>query len=154
MSLPPCNDNINTIKQLAAQFTSLTLLEEGKTMDDVRHRLSQDFIPTLKTGACYWPFIGALNSAFIPVLSRPAFSSFTGVFWNVYISYQANHNGMEVGDVGVVYTRKRTGENGATREIVGAEALAMIAGEDDNAAQEEGSREKLALVRRTSAVSM
>ena len=72
-------------------------------MDDVRRKLSHDFAPTLKNGLCYWPLVGMLNAAFVPVLSRPAVSSFAGVFWNVYISYQANHNGMEVGELSVVY---------------------------------------------------
>lgn len=68
-------------------------------MDDVRRKLSRDFWPTLKAGLCYWPIIGMFNSRFVPVMNRPAFSSFAGVFWNVYISYQANNDGMDVGEV-------------------------------------------------------
>lgn len=68
-------------------------------MDDVRRKLSRDFLPTLKVGMSYWPIIGMLNSRFVAVMNRPAFSSFAGVFWNVCISYQANNDGMDVGDV-------------------------------------------------------
>ncbi|CAN0469203.1 unnamed protein product, partial [Laminaria digitata] len=112
----------NNQKQLASQFASLTLLEEGKTMDDVRRKLSHDFAPTLKNGLCYWPLVGMLNAAFVPVLSRPAVSSFAGVFWNVYISYQANHNGMEVGELSVVYplTEAESPRAALRSKIVGA----------------------------------
>lgn len=85
-------------------------------MDDVRRKLSHDFVPTLKNGLCYWPLVGMLNSAFVPVLSRPAMSSFAGVFWNVYISYQANHNGMEVGELSVVYPSTEEAES-AVRSV-------------------------------------
>eukprot|EP00903_Cladosiphon_okamuranus_P018173 g16720.t1 len=90
---------------LAAQFTSLTLLEKGKNLNDVTRKLSQDFVPTLKNAVVFWPVVSVFNSLFVPLLSRPMFSSFMGVFWNVYISYQANHNGMEVGEMSVVYPR-------------------------------------------------
>lgn len=95
----------HTRQQLAAQFTSLTLLEKDKNMSDVYRKLSRDFMPTLKNAVLFWPLVSVVNSAFVPVLSRPMFSSFMGVFWNVYISYQANHNGMEVGEMSVLYPR-------------------------------------------------
>ncbi|CAM9338442.1 unnamed protein product [Ectocarpus fasciculatus] len=116
---------------LAAQFASLTLLEEGKTMGDVRNKLSRDFTPTLKNAILFWPVVSVINSTFVPVLSRPVFSSFVGVFWNVYISYQANHNGMEVGELSVVYPaegQKEEEEEEATlgRAVVaGAAAVAL-----------------------------
>lgn len=77
--------------QLAVQFASLTLLEEGKTMEDVRCRLSEDLGPTIKIGICYWPTVGILCSRFVPVMNRPGVSSIAGLFWNIYISHQANH---------------------------------------------------------------
>lgn len=92
---------------MAAQFTSLTLLEKDKDMSDVYRKLSGDFLPTLKNALLFWPMVSVVNSAFVPVLSRPIFSSFMGVFWNVYISYQANHNGMEVGEMSVMYPRSQ-----------------------------------------------
>lgn len=76
-------------------------------MSDVYRKLSRDFLPTLKNAVLFWPLVSVVNSVFVPVLSRPAFSSFMGVFWNVYISYQANHNGMEVGELSVVYPRSQ-----------------------------------------------
>ena len=162
-------------QKLASQFTSLTLLEESKTMDDVRRKLSHDFVPTLKNGLCYWPLVGMLNAAFVPVLSRPAMSSFAGVFWNVYISYQANHNGMEVGDLSVVYPLT---EAESARAAVRSEGGAMFAsasgggavsssteggvdakgkessGEEGGPASGRGYVKKGNLVRRATAVSM
>ncbi|CAM9149632.1 unnamed protein product [Pylaiella littoralis] len=103
---------------LAAQFTSLTLLEKGKNGDDVYRKLSRDFVPTLKNALLFWPLISVVNSALIPVLSRPIFSSFAGVFWNVYISYQANHNGMDVGELSVVYSQTEEREGVLTKVVV------------------------------------
>lgn len=86
-------------------------------------KLSRDFMPTLKNGLMFWPLISVVNSAFVPVLSRPIFSSFAGVFWNVYISYQANHNGMDVGEVSVVYSQTEETES----VLAKAEATAVAA---------------------------
>lgn len=169
----------NQTKQLASQFASLTLLEEGKTMDDVRRKLSRELVPTLKNGVCYWPLVGMLNSAFVPVLSRPAMSSFAGVFWNVYISYQANNNGMEVGELSVVYPSTEAAEstraalrsevgpkfasNGGGGEKVSVSAKGGVDSQGKNASGEEedpaaGGRgcvkKKSNLVRRTTVVSM
>ncbi|CAB1103441.1 unnamed protein product [Ectocarpus sp. CCAP 1310/34] len=128
---------------LAAQFASLTLLEEGKTMGDVRTKLSRDFTPTLKNAILFWPVVSVINSTFVPVLSRPVFSSFVGVFWNVYISYQANHNGMEVGELSVVYPaeQKEEGEEEAA-VVTGAAAIALA----------EKAAEKQAIAAATAAV--
>lgn len=71
-------------------------------MNDVHEKLSRDLLPTVLNAFCYWPVVSVINTLFVPVISRPAMSSFAGVFWNVYISYQANHNGMEIGEVSEV----------------------------------------------------
>ncbi|CAN0473642.1 unnamed protein product, partial [Ectocarpus sp. 12 AP-2014] len=103
----------------------------------------RDFTPTLKNAILFWPVVSVINSAFVPVLSRPVFSSFVGVFWNVYISYQANHNGMEVGELSVVYPAEQkeeaavvTGaaavalaEKAAEKQAVAAAMAAVLAGE-------------------------
>lgn len=145
-------------------------------MDDVRRKLSHDFLPTLKNGLCYWPLVGVLNSAFVPVLSRPAMSSFAGVFWNVYISYQANHNGMDVGEVSVVYplteaesaraSLRSEGGGGLASDSGGGEVSASTkggvvdskgndsSGEEGGPAGGRGGVKKGNLVRRTTAVSM
>lgn len=147
-------------------------------MDDVRRKLSHDFAPTLKNGLCYWPLVGMLNAAFVPVLSRPAVSSFAGVFWNVYISYQANHNGMEVGELSVVYplTEAESAPAALRSKIVGAKFASdggvggavsestkkggVDAKGNDSSGEEgvskggRGDVKKGNLVRRTTAVSM
>ncbi|CAM9241685.1 unnamed protein product, partial [Hapterophycus canaliculatus] len=117
-----------TPPMLAGQFTSLTLLEEGKDMTDVRRKLSRDFLPTLKNALLFWPLVSVLNSKFVPVLNRPVVSSFAGVFWNVYISYQANHNGMEVGELSEVFPLTEQ-EDRALREAGVAAAAAKAAAE-------------------------
>lgn len=93
-------------------------------------------MPTLKNAVLFWPVVSVFNSVFVPVLSRPVFSSFMGVFWNVYISYQANHNGMEVGEASVVY-RRLSQEQGQGQE----EAAALL-----KAALAEKAAEKAAIV--------
>lgn len=133
-------------------------------MDDVRRRLSQDFVPTVKTGLCYWPIVGMFNAAFVPVMNRPAFSSFAGVFWNVYISYQANYHGMEVGEVSIVYPLPAAESVRATRRS--SEEAAVVSGgkviekstssfgKDGNAAKERTGSKIGTIVRRTSVVSI
>lgn len=144
-------------------------------MDDARRKLSHDFVPTLKNGLCYWPLVGVLNSAFVPVLSRPAMSSFAGVFWNVYISYQANHNGMDVGELSVVYPlteaesarvalRSEGGPSFASNSGGGEVSASTKGGVDskgkDSSGEEggpaggRGDVKKGTLVRRTTVVSM
>ncbi|CBJ32920.1 integral membrane protein-like protein [Ectocarpus siliculosus] len=137
---------------LAAQFASLTLLEEGKTMGDVRTKLSRDFTPTLKNAILFWPVVSVINSAFVPVLSRPVFSSFVGVFWNVYISYQANHNGMEVGELSVVYpTEQKEEEEAASRQDAATLGRAVVVGSAAVALAEKAA-EKQAVAAATAAV--
>lgn len=129
--------NTHHPQQLAAQFTSLTLLEKDKNMSDVYRKLSRDFLPTLQNAVLFWPLVSVVNSVFVPVLSRPIFSSFMGVFWNVYISYQANHNGMEVGEMSVVYRRLTQEQGQGQEEIALVEAVA--------AEEKEKTAEKVAV---------
>lgn len=102
-------------------------MEKDKNLGDVHRKLSRDYMPTLKNALLFWPLVSVINSAFVPVLSRPIFSSFAGVFWNVYISYQANHNGMEVGEVSVVYPQGDEEAAGGESELAGALLLAKKA---------------------------
>jgi len=121
---------------LAAQFAALTLLEKDKNLNDVHRKLSRDYMPTLKNALLFWPMVSVVNSAFVPVLTRPIFSSFVGVFWNVYISYQANHNGMEVGEVSGMYSQERGEEEegaGAEGELASALLLAKKAAAETTA---------------------
>ncbi len=121
---------------MAAQFAALALLEKDKNLTDVHRKLERDYVPTLKNALLFWPLVSVVNSAFVPVLSRPIFSSSVGVFWNVYISYQANHNGMEVGEVSGVYSQEEEGEErraGAEGELAGALLLAKEAAAETTA---------------------
>lgn len=122
---------------MAAQFAALTLLEKDKNLDDVHKKLSRDYVPTLKTALLFWPLVSVVNSAFVPVLSRPIFSSSVGVFWNVYISYQANHNGMKVGEVSAIYSQEAVEEQraGVEGELPGALLLAKNAAAQTTAEQ-------------------
>lgn len=123
-------------------------------MGDVRTKLSRDFTPTLNNAILFWPVVSVINSAFVPVLSRPVFSSFVGVFWNVYISYQANHNGMEVGELSVVYPaeQKEEGEEeAANRQDAMTLGRAVVAGAAAVALAEKAA-EKQAVAAATAAV--
>lgn len=159
--------------QTATQFASLTLLEEGKTMEDVRRKLAQDLVPTCLNALCYWPLVSGLNVALVPVMNRPSFSSFAGVFWNIYLSYKANASIVEVGDVPVEY---RLEETDAIRGAVSlsAEKIAVSkvgagasqakggvgndradAGDEEDSPVERAKRSRRGkFVRRTSVVSM
>lgn len=76
--------------QLYAQFFSLTMLEEGKTLQDFHQRVERDCLPTFMRGLCYWPLVGVVNFKFVPVVNRPGVSSIAGLFWSIYLSHRAN----------------------------------------------------------------
>ncbi|CAM9300066.1 unnamed protein product [Chrysoparadoxa australica] len=75
---------------VGSQFTSLTLLEKGKTMDDAISKCDKELVPTLKRGFVYWTVIGGLVYPRIPVTHRPIAGSIAGVLWNGYVSLQNN----------------------------------------------------------------
>ncbi|CAM9636283.1 unnamed protein product, partial [Sphacelaria rigidula] len=79
-----------TLPMLYAQFFSLTMLEEGKTLQDFHQRVERDCLPTFMRGLCYWPLVGVVNFKFVPVVNRPGVSSIAGLFWSIYLSHRAN----------------------------------------------------------------
>lgn len=83
--------------KVAAQLSSLTLLEEGKTADDARRCLARDLVPTMQVGILFWPAVGIMCSRFVPVMNRPAANSVAGLFWSMFMSHRANSGGMEPG---------------------------------------------------------
>jgi Mpv17 / PMP22 family len=93
---------------ISMQFTALTLLE-GKTLKDAAVRVKRDLPATATAGACYWPFIGLAQSRFVPVYNRPAVGSFAGLFWNIYLSHQANI-ALEPVDVDVQFVIKQNAD--------------------------------------------
>jgi Mpv17 / PMP22 family len=93
---------------ISMQFTALTLLE-GKTLKDAAVRVKRDLPATATAGACYWPFIGVAQSRFVPVYNRPAVGSFAGLFWNIYLSHQANI-ALEPVDVDVQFIIKQNAD--------------------------------------------
>ncbi|KAG5190695.1 hypothetical protein JKP88DRAFT_352606 [Tribonema minus] len=80
---------------ISIQFASMTLME-GKGWDAVDRKIRQDLLETTAAGACYWPFVGLLNSRFVPVTNRPVVGSFAGLFWNIYLSHKANESDLVV----------------------------------------------------------
>ncbi|CAM9868679.1 unnamed protein product [Discosporangium mesarthrocarpum] len=83
---------------VAGQFASLTLLDMGKGLADVRVKLEGELVPTLKVSTCFWPLVGIVSFRFIPVINRPAMNGFAGFFWNIYLSHQANHGSLTLGE--------------------------------------------------------
>ena len=150
-------------------------MEGGKSMEDVQHKLFRDLTPTIKNAYCYWPVVSVMNTLFVSVINRPAMSSFAGVFWNIYMSYQANHNGLDLGEVSEVLPlveaepvpvtagqsplRKEMAV--ARKEVREGESNAKMsaeqeadAGKDGKPMEAQSRKTKRALVRKTTVVSM
>lgn len=71
-------------------LSSSEILKPGSSFQDVKNKLQKDYIRTVTTAWCFWPFVSLFNNWFVPFPHRANFSSIVGLFWNVIISYLAN----------------------------------------------------------------
>ncbi|CAM9579939.1 unnamed protein product [Phaeothamnion confervicola] len=74
---------------IASQLGALSLLE-GRSGAETMDKLKSEVPPTLAAGLCYWPVIGIFQYRFVDLINRPVFGSFAGIFWNTFLSHQAN----------------------------------------------------------------
>jgi hypothetical protein len=70
-------------------FTANAILQRDN-MEDLLHRVKEQFLVTWKTGFQYWPFIHCINFGFIPLAQQPLFAHFASVYWNAVLSFYAN----------------------------------------------------------------
>jgi solute carrier family 25 (mitochondrial citrate transporter), member 1 len=58
--------------------------------EDTLKRITENLIPTWKTGATYWPIVHSINFKFVPVPHQPLVAHVMSVYWNVILSYYSN----------------------------------------------------------------
>lgn len=58
--------------------------------EDTYKRISENLVPTWKTGATYWPIVHSVNFKFVPVAHQPLVAHVMSVYWNVILSYYSN----------------------------------------------------------------
>ena len=74
---------------LSANFAFVGALQ-GHDSAQIGRKLRRDVGPTWLAGACYWPFVLALNFRLIPLEHRAVVSAAAGTAWHIYLSAQAN----------------------------------------------------------------
>ena len=74
---------------LSANFAFVGALQ-GHDGAQIGSKLRRDVGPTWLAGACYWPFVLALNFRLVPLEHRAVVSAAAGTAWHIYLSAQAN----------------------------------------------------------------
>ncbi|KAF9133983.1 hypothetical protein BGW39_008470 [Mortierella sp. 14UC] len=70
---------------LAMLFTGLTVLEGG-SLQQIKDKLNNTFVPTLKANYMVWPMVQLVNFSVMPLQLRLPFVSVVGIAWNAYLS--------------------------------------------------------------------
>jgi len=83
--------------QVTSTLGAVTLLSPGKSTADAEAKVKQELVPTIISSIPYWGVFHTFNYRHTPVHRRPVMSSLAGVFWNIYISWQANKDSSEAG---------------------------------------------------------
>mmetsp|Transcript_19751 Transcript_19751/g.35848 ORF Transcript_19751/g.35848 Transcript_19751/m.35848 type:complete len:271 (-) Transcript_19751:312-1124(-) len=104
-ALPPTEDPLSAttgIKVAIDQFVQAPIftvlifyflgLLEGKTMDDVKDQLDDDYKDTMLANWKLWVPATAVNIAFCPPLLRVLFLNVVFFFWSIFLSLKLNKN--------------------------------------------------------------
>ncbi|KAL3638486.1 hypothetical protein CASFOL_017857 [Castilleja foliolosa] len=97
----PKRDLLSTFKKMAlgqvvygpivtTVFFSVNAALQGESGSEIICRLKRDLIPTLASGAMYWPVCDFLTFKFIPVHLQPLVSNSFSYIWTVYLTYMAS----------------------------------------------------------------
>ena len=71
-------------------YLVLTPLSEGKSVEEVRGRLREHFVPVMKTELCtFFPY-NLVSFSLVPPLIRPFTTGFVSMCFAVYISYMTH----------------------------------------------------------------
>ncbi|KAK9873335.1 hypothetical protein WA026_022141 [Henosepilachna vigintioctopunctata] len=76
----------------AAFFGGMALLE-GRDLKYAEEEIRKKFLPTFKTGLCYWPIVQTVNFSYIPEKNRVPFLSLCGMAWTVFLSFVLDRKG-------------------------------------------------------------
>lgn len=67
-------------------FYSAMTLAEGGNMQNVKHKLRNMYVPTLKANYTVWPAVQLINFRLMPVQFQLPFVSTVGIAWTAYLS--------------------------------------------------------------------
>ncbi|KAG0303144.1 hypothetical protein BGZ98_006965 [Dissophora globulifera] len=70
---------------LALLFSGLTILEGGG-VEEIKDKLNNNYISTLKANYAVWPLVQLVNFSVMPLQLRLPFVSVVGIAWNAYLS--------------------------------------------------------------------
>lgn len=104
-ALPPTPDPFTTttgIKVFIDQFIQAPIftilifgflgLLEGKTVDDIKKQLDEDYVDTMFANWKLWVPATAVNIAFCPPILRVLFLNVVFFFWSIFLSLKLNKN--------------------------------------------------------------
>ncbi|EPY53155.1 Mvp17/PMP22 family protein 1 [Schizosaccharomyces cryophilus OY26] len=67
-------------------YSWMTITEKGKGFNDVREKLKNLFLPTLKANYLIWPFLQSFNFYLMPLQFQMPFACTCALFWNTFLS--------------------------------------------------------------------
>ncbi|CAI5948104.1 unnamed protein product [Closterium sp. NIES-64] len=71
-------------------FFSINAALQGENKEQIIARLRRDLIPTLISGACYWPVCDFITFRYVPVRLQVLTSNTAAFFWTIYVTYKAS----------------------------------------------------------------
>ncbi|CAI5478002.1 unnamed protein product [Closterium sp. Yama58-4] len=71
-------------------FFSINAALQGENREQIVARLRRDLIPTLISGACYWPVCDFITFRYVPVRLQVLTSNTAAFFWTIYVTYKAS----------------------------------------------------------------
>eukprot|EP00475_Leptophrys_vorax_P024083 TRINITY_DN3313_c2_g1_i2.p3 TRINITY_DN3313_c2_g1~~TRINITY_DN3313_c2_g1_i2.p3 ORF type:complete len:139 (+),score=5.97 TRINITY_DN3313_c2_g1_i2:26-418(+) len=73
-----------------AAFFSGNAALQGESAHQIAARLRRDLLPTLLSGACYWPLCDFVTYRFVPVHLQVLTSNTASFFWTIFVTYKAS----------------------------------------------------------------
>ncbi|GJP39336.1 hypothetical protein CLOM_g23717, partial [Closterium sp. NIES-68] len=71
-------------------FFSANAALQGENREQIVARLRRDLLPTLISGACYWPICDFITFRYVPVRLQVLTSNTAAFFWTIYVTYKAS----------------------------------------------------------------
>jgi protein Mpv17 len=81
---------------VTASFFSSMGLMEGKSMDEIKLKVEQNFWETYMMNIRFWPPVQLINFYFIPLQYRVLWANGAQFCWGMYLSHQANKGNKKI----------------------------------------------------------
>ncbi|MFQ6639618.1 hypothetical protein Gotur_016574 [Gossypium turneri] len=77
-------------------FFSYNAALQGENAEEIAARLKRDLLPTLISGAMFWPNCDFVTYKFVPVHLQPLMNSSCSYIWTIYLTYMASLNKVSI----------------------------------------------------------